>query len=362
MDKQNKYDALFSELKHEIQFDQQKKRQTLHYLKIVVPTNQHKLKKRKTFAPFMISFASIAVAACLVILLLNDKANPNVADQPIDPNNLEIIEKPSLIESHLRFNVEAFGREHLQLKHDILTYLSTIPIEGYESAELFDTVKMDENGVAIVNFTRAFVEAYNNSMGTAGAGEFLRNVNEYVFSDQEVQTVYYLLDGDATAWNSWLQFVDEPMKRAVYEEWKLNDYFYGVRIHDSKESVILTLGSGIDYIEEKNVEIDGEGNLDRLIYESLHLNLLFNNDQLVSAVVEIQDTEAFDHFFETYTGNKLAHIVDEKQTSEKNRRIVFSEEGMYVITAKYNLDETLTLQLSAATEESIQNLKNGILE
>lgn len=55
-------------------------------------------------------------------------------------------------------------------------------------------------------------------MGTAGAGEFLRDINNYVFSYNEVHTVYYLLDGDATAWNNWLQFVDEPLTREQYEE------------------------------------------------------------------------------------------------------------------------------------------------
>jgi hypothetical protein len=364
MHKQDKYDALFSELKHEINFDQHKKSLTLHHLKTAIPTNRSKFKKRKTFMPIIISLTSIVVATCLVMLLLHDPETPTpiVANPPNEPSKIEIIDDPPLPESHLLFNVAIFGTEHPQLKNDIFTYLSTIPVENYESSDVFDTVKVDENGVAIVNFTRAFVDAYNNSMGTAGAGEFLRNINQYVFSYPEVQTVYYLLEGDATNWNSWLQFVDEPMTRAMYEEFKLNDYFYGLRINDSKETVILTIGSGKDYLEEKDVEIGGKGNFDRLIYESLDLTLLFTSDQLVSAFVEIHDTEAFDRFFESFTGNKLAHIVHDKQTSEKNIRILFSEESLNVVTAKYNSDETLTLELGTATPEEISNWKNGILE
>lgn len=371
MHKQNKYDALFSELKHEIQFDSQKKRQTLALLKTTIPANQRKLKKGKSFAPFIISITSIVVAACFMLLLLNDTDKPNVANQPNEPTNLEIDQNPPLTEGHTIFDVENFGKEHLQLKKDIPALLSNVYLA---ESDVFDTVKIDENGVAIVNFTGAFVDKFNNMMGSAGTGELMRALNEYAFSYDEIQTVYYLLDGDATAWTKWLQAVDEPITREEYEKYSSNApsfeeifsieeekfYLYGVTINDSKETIIAILGN--DYTEEFDLEIGGNGNFDRIIYEGKNLTLLFIQDKLVSAFVEIHDAQEFDDFFESFTGNKFSNIFDEKQTSVENSKIIYSEESLHMVTAVYDPLEALTLALGTATPEAISNWKNGIIE
>ena len=86
-----------------------------------------------------------------------------------------------------------------------------------EISNVFDTAKVDENGVAIINFNKSFVDAVNNSMGTAGAGELMRTLIGYAFSYDEINTLYNLIDGNSTAWNTWLQFVDKPVTRTEYE-------------------------------------------------------------------------------------------------------------------------------------------------
>lgn len=232
MDKQNEYDPLFSELKDKITFDQHTKKQALHHIKTKVPL--HQTTKKKFVTPLIVSISTIIVAASLALLLINERTTdltsidqPNetevpTIEQPNETTDPTLNETPPLTENQTVFNVESFGSEQLQLKNDILLYLDNLKLRDYISSEVFDTAKIDENGVAIINFSSSFMYAYGNST-TFGAGYLMRALNWYVFSYNEVQTVYYLLDGNASAWNEWLQFVDEPVTRVMYEQSKKDE-------------------------------------------------------------------------------------------------------------------------------------------
>ena len=223
MDKQNEYDPLFSELKNEIHYEHSKKSQALHHIKTMIPRKQT-IAKKKSVTPWLVSISTIVVAASLVFLFINDwstdlKNTSNEPNQPSETSNP--VPSENYPENHTVFDVENFGIEHLQLKNDVIFYLSTTYKMGNNDIlDVFDTAKVDENGIAIINFNESFVYAVNNSMGTAGAGELMRTLNSYVFSYNDVQTAYYLLDGNASAWNEWLQFVDEPINREIFRQFE----------------------------------------------------------------------------------------------------------------------------------------------
>ena len=192
--------------------------------------------KRKTnLKPLIVSITGILVTTFLVFLFTYDffLEAPNNKDNALEPVNsnhsgtspdgtfsITIIDEeiiPTNYEETI-FDVKNFGNEHPELKNDVIYYLSTIYKMGNQDvSNVFDTAKVDENGVAIINFNKSFVDAVNNSMGTAGAGELMRTLIGYAFSYDEVNTLYNLIDGNSTVWNTWLQFVDKPVTRTEYD-------------------------------------------------------------------------------------------------------------------------------------------------
>ena len=98
---------------------------------------------------------------------------------------------------------------------------------------------------------------------------------------------------------------------------------------------------GVNYIEEKKIIIGGDGYFDRIIYEDLELELIFNQDVLKNAAVLLRDSKSFDRYFENFTGTKKAKIVDEDPTSMENLRIIVSNKGSTTLNTRYDIYETL---------------------
>jgi len=338
MDKQNEYDPLFSELKKEIHYEHSKKSQALHHIKTMIPHKQTIVKKRSV-TPWLVSISTIVVAASLVFLLITERPTdltsidqPNESNEPSETTDPTLNENPSLTENQTVFDVESFGSENRQLKNDILIYLDTLHLEGYTSSEVFDTVKIDEDGVAIINFTRSFVYAYGNSMGSAGTGEFLRDVGDLVFSYNEVQTVYYLLDGNASAWNAWLGAVDAPIFRArsvVISEKSGKFYFDGITLGDSKVKVIEMLGE--HYTEYEDHEIGGYG----LEYGNLHISL--NKDLLVYKIsIPSIDESYYEELFASFINDGFVYQDGEDLYDVNSGRYFYSKDTAHVVAAKYD--------------------------
>ena len=354
MDKQNEYDPLFSELKNEIHYEHSKKSQALHHIKTMTPHKQTIVKK-KSVTPWLVSISTIIVSASLVFLLINDwstdlKNTSNEPNQPSETSNP--VPSENYPENHTIFDVENFGVEHLQLKKDILLLLDTLYLENYESSEVFDTVKINAEGVAIINFTDSFVAAYGNSMGSYGTGFFLRAVNNFIFSYDEVQTVYYLLDGDATAWNSWLGAVDEPMTRGGYEEYIVYHsiviseengafYFGGITLGDSKAKVIELLGE--NYTENINHETDG------YVMEYDNLNISLNEDLFVYKISIPSFNELYyNALFNSFISDGFVYQDGEDLYDVNSGRYFYSKDTAHVVAAKYAPNRDLFLFFSYA--------------
>ena len=368
MEKQDKYDALFSELKKEFIYNPQQKKETLRYLKTAVHINEEKLKQKKSYTPMFISLTSLVIAACLTVLFLtNQSTAPN-----IEHPSSEVA--PPKMDEHVTFDVENFGQVHSTLTTDISAFLSNFSLgrAGVSISEEFDPVKIDENGVAIINFTESFIHTFTNVLHDPvlqdpNPIELMNKLNRYAFTTTDVQTIYYLIDGSATAWNEWAQIDDAPITRATYEAtishfpsfetiFTIQDetfYVYGITVNQSKQEVIETLGS--DYSEEKDIVIAGHGYFDRLVYEHLELTLVFQQDILLYAYVPIRNSQSFDRYFEAYTGDKQAQIIDEKPTSIENLRRIYSEKSLNQLSVSYDIYETLSLTLSAIIEEKISD-------
>lgn len=358
MSKQDKYDALFSELKNEFIYDSQQKKKTLTYLKTNMHTNAI-AKNKKSYTPLFISLTSIAIAACLTVLLIK---NPSIT--PKIGNSSNEVTPPTEDVQEI-FDVESFGRVHNNLTITISEILSKfyLHLARLDISQAFDPVKIDDNGVVVINFTTEFIEAFTSVIGDANPKELLHNLNRYVFSEQDVKTVHYLIDGDESAWNKWVEKEDAPITRAAYEASLANSpsfeeiftiqgdtfYIYGVTVNQTKQEVVEKLG--VNYMEEENIVIGGNGYFDRFVYEDLELTLIFNQDILRNAYVSIRDEQSFDHYFETFTGTKQAEIVDEHPTSMENLRTIKSSNGLNTLNARYNFYETLDIILFGTSED-----------
>ena len=112
---------------------------------------------------------------------------------------------------------------------------------------------------------------------------------------------------------------------------------------------------GVNYIEEKKIIIGGDGYFDRIIYEDLELELIFNQDVLKNAAVLLRDSKSFDRYFENFTGTKKAEIVDEDPTSMENLRTIKLNKGSTTLNARYDIYETLEIILFNKSEEEISN-------
>lgn len=235
MEKQDRFDKLFSDLKDEIKLDNYHKRKFLHSVQTGLLVETSPQKRKTNLKPLIVSISGLLVTTFLVFLFTYDFSleTPNNKDNALEPiisnhsgtspdgtSSITIIDEEIISPKYEEtiFDVKNFGNEHPELKNDVIYYLSTIYKMGnQEISNVFDTAKVDENGVAIINFNKSFVDAVNNSMGTAGAGELMRTLIGYAFSYSEINTVYNLLDGNSSAWNKWLQFVDKPVTRTEYE-------------------------------------------------------------------------------------------------------------------------------------------------
>lgn len=356
MDKRNEYDPLFSELKNEIKLNPHKKRQVLKQMKTVAPFKQTPIEKKKSVTPWIVSVSMILVAASLVLLLINERPTDLTSiDQPNETTDPTLNENPPITENHTIFDVENFGIENLQLKNDILLFLDTLYLE---SSEVFDTVKIDANGVTLINFTDSFVDAYGNSMGTVGAGGFIRAVNNFVFSYNEVQTVYYLLDGDATAWNWWLDYVDEPITRAVYEENMYSSivisekngafYFDGITLGDSKAKVIEMLGG--NYTEDEYHETDGHV----LEYDNLYISL--SKELLVYKIsIPSFDESYYEELFDSFINDGFVYQNGEDLYDVNSGRYFYSKDSGHVVAAKYDPYKNLFLFFTYADENFMES-------
>ena len=230
MEKQERIDKLFADLKDEIKLDNNHKRKFLHSVQIGL-LDKTSPQRRTNLKPLIVSISGLLVTTFLVFLFTYNFSldTPNNKDNALEPiisntsgtSSITIIDEDivSPTAEEIIFDVKNFGNEHSELKNDVIYYLSTIyKMENQEISNVFDTAKVDENGVAIINFNKSFVDAVNNSMGTAGAGELMRTLIGCAFSYDEINTLYNLIDGNSTAWNTWLQFVDKPVTRTEYEE------------------------------------------------------------------------------------------------------------------------------------------------
>lgn len=140
----------------------------------------------------LLIFCSIILVVVVAFILGKEKTNPS----------------SSMTKGQVEFDVEHFGREHTALKKDIELLLAES-----DAVHLINVVKFDEDGIALVDFSPAFIKAFDATMATATAGELLRNLNSRVFSYEEIQTVYYLIDGNSTDWWKWLELAHEPITR-----------------------------------------------------------------------------------------------------------------------------------------------------
>lgn len=369
MNKHNEMDELFKELKEEIIFDQSAKSKTWNFIN---EASTIKIKKRQPWIPIIISLATICVFIVIIALYNKpvqqaqtspDETNSTSNQSPISPDNSS---------DDKTFEVLQFGKEHFDLRNDIEAFLTQLYLSGYSVSQVFDSVRVDENGVALINFTHTFVNAFNDSMATAGASEFLQGINKLAFSYPEVQTIYYLLDGNSSAWNQWLQFVDEPMQRSTFEQFytqappidqffTIQDgkfYLYEVSPGFSKNQVISLLGS--NYTEENDLILGGEGLYDQLTYSELNLTLLFLEDQLVTALVPIAHPNEFVQYFDASLQAKMLYSPDDSENT--NIRVFYSEQYNQTAQAKYDPFGTLWLSVNFVSKEHIENLKNGIYE
>ena len=363
MMKQDKYDVLFSELKNEFIYDPQQKKKTLIYLKTIIHTNNARAKHKKSYTPLFISLTSIVIAACLTVLFIRNPSMTSIIEHPSN----EVT--PPTDDVQEIFDVESFGRVHSNLTIAISEILSKfyLHLAGIDISQAFDPVKIDDNGVVLINFTPEFIDAFTTVIEPANPRELLHNLNKYVFSEQDVEAVHYLIDGNESAWNKWVEIEDTPITRAAYEASIANSpsfeeiftiqddtfYIYGVTINQTKQEVIERLGE--NYIEEKNIVIGGNGYYDRIEYEDLELTLIFHQNFLQNAYVLIRDSQSFDRYFETFTGTKKEEIVDEHSTSMENLRTIESNKGSNTLNARYDIYETLNIILSATSEEEISN-------
>ena len=137
-------------------------------------------------------------------------------------------------------------------------------------------------------------------------------------------------------------------------------YLYGITHDDSKTKVIETLGD--DYIEDTNVELGGSRYFDRLVYEKLGLTIIFNQDQVISITVKVNDPEEFERLYDSYNEGKYYYEGSTDPTSEQNVKHLYSEETLQIVTTKYDPYQTLWLTISYTSPEFISNLKAGIYE
>ena len=124
-------------------------------------------------------------------------------------------------ENDILFDVTSFGT----VNEELLNELDDV-ISGNTNSEVFaigipnaiNTVQINKEGIAIVDFRSVFRTSLSNGLTSHEKGELLRALNPIIFSDLQVSSVYYLLEGNFSEWSRWLESTEEPITREIWEE------------------------------------------------------------------------------------------------------------------------------------------------
>jgi hypothetical protein len=124
-------------------------------------------------------------------------------------------------ENDIVFDVTSFGT----VNEELLNELDDV-ISGNTNSEVFaigipnaiHTVQINKEGIAIVDFRSVFRTSLSNGLTSHEKGELLRTLNPIIFSDLQVSSVYYLLEGNFSEWSRWLESTEEPITREIWEE------------------------------------------------------------------------------------------------------------------------------------------------
>jgi hypothetical protein len=217
MEKQNELDTLFTQLKKEIKYDTHAKEKSL--LEVKQFTNQ-RVKHKNSKVPAYISIAAVAIAACLFLLFKNPSNEQTTSPTPVLPASSDTV-----------FDVATFGKSDATIKTHLLENLVNFELIDNTSVTWLDDVRVNEEGTAIVIFNDTIIKDLNNTMSTYSGGFLMRVLNATMFSYDNIDTVYYTVNGNATTWTKWFEAVDEPFTRDYVYPF-LSDKSYGFTEND----------------------------------------------------------------------------------------------------------------------------------
>lgn len=135
-------------------------------------------------------------------------------------------------ENDIVFDVTSFGTVNEKLLDELDDVIS-----GDAKTEVFSigipnaihTVRINKEEIAIVDFSSIFRTSLDNVWSSYTKGEVLRTLNSIIFSEPQVNTVYYLLEGNFSEWSRWGEFTEEPITREMWEEMKSNEEYDGLQ-------------------------------------------------------------------------------------------------------------------------------------
>ena len=256
--------------------------------------------------------------------------------------------------------------ENTELKIVIENYLQDY-YQVHNTSFVHD-IKIAEN-IAYVNFKNEFVNYISPTLSSFTSGEVVNTLNRLLFEADEIESIYYFIDGDVNAWWNLFGFLKDPMERKNITDFETafsvldgEHYLYGITIQDTKSDVIQKLG--IDHIEYTNPEIGGHHVYFTSIleYKSLNLSIHFNEDKVVSIFMNHVNENVFEKMFDSYSGGKYLYESSINDYSENNAKHLYSKDTLQMVTAKFDPYRNLTVSISLATPEFIQNIENGIYE
>ncbi|WP_322555609.1 DUF4652 domain-containing protein [Sporosarcina beigongshangi] len=124
-------------------------------------------------------------------------------------------------EDDIIFDVNSFGTVNEKLLKeldDVISGKMKTEVFGNGIPNAIHTVRINKEGIAIVDLRLVFRTTLDNFWSSHVKGEVGRAFNSILFNEPQVSTVYYLLEGNFSEWSRWGEFVEEPYTREMWEE------------------------------------------------------------------------------------------------------------------------------------------------